>query len=176
MCHDLIPLTCSGQSLDWPSKLFFLKLDLAHFHRGVILAMSPLNLVLVGLLELQHGQLFRAALLHDLARDAGLLGIRSRQYLLVVGVHRQHGPKLHLLAHITLYALNANRVAGCNTVLLSPGLYNGVHLSSMLERQTTIIRAPSPSRQRTSFHQHWLEIPSPRTMSHARTRLQSLPG
>jgi hypothetical protein len=45
-------------------------------------------------------------------------------------VYRQHGPEFHLLAHITLDPLNADGVARCDTILLSPGLYNGVHLSS----------------------------------------------
>src|SRR5208283_2636799 len=62
----------------------------------------------------------------------------------------QHGPELHLLAHFTLDPLNADGVAGCDTILLSPGLYNGVHLSSKASRQTTIILGPSPHGQRAS--------------------------
>src|SRR5258708_30775536 len=117
MCHDSIPLND-------------LQLDLADLHGRIVLPVAPLNLVLIGLLELQNGELLRPALLHDLARDAGLRGIGTRHNLLVVSVYRQHGPEFHLLAHITLDPLTAAGVARCDTLLLSPGLYNGVHLSS----------------------------------------------
>src|SRR5580704_6950860 len=135
MCHDSIPLDD-------------LQLDLADLNGRIVLPVAPLNLVLVGLLELQNGELLRPALLHDLARDAGRRRIRSRHNLLVVSVYRQHGPEFHLLAHVTLDPLNTDGVARCDTILLSPGLYNGVHLSSKAYRQTIIIRGRSRYRQR----------------------------
>src|SRR5271157_6042946 len=66
-------------------------------------------------------------------------------------MNRQHGAELHLLAHFTADAFDANGVAGCDTILLSPGLYDGVHLPSKAYRQTTIIRVGEQQRQRAYF-------------------------
>src|SRR5271169_215123 len=137
MCHDSIPLV--------------LKLDLADLYGGVILPVAPLNLVLVRLLVLQNGELLGPALLHDFAGDTGLGRVRPCQHFLVFGLHREHGPEFHLFAYISLNALNADGVAGCDSILLTPGLDNSVHRSSKGLRQTTIIRGFSPDRQRAYF-------------------------
>src|SRR3974377_2083204 len=58
MCHDTI--SCSGRTLDRPESSFktnVLQLDFGNLHGCVVLPVPALNLVLVGLLELQNGQL-----------------------------------------------------------------------------------------------------------------------
>src|SRR5262249_42145908 len=125
---------------------------------SVVLPVASLNLVLVGLLVLQNGKFLCAALLHDLARDRSFARIGSCQHLFVVGVYGQHGSKLHLLAHIALHPLDADGVSRRDTILLSPGLYDGVHRSSKRLRQTIIILGSLTYRQRTVF-QAILAIP-----------------
>src|SRR5208282_1607146 len=115
-----------------------------------ILPVTSLNLVLVGLFELQHRELLGPALFHDLAGDRSLGRVRARQNLLVLGMHRKHGPEFHLFAHFTLHPLNADGVARRDTILLSPGLYDCVHRSSKPYRQTTIIRVGQRHGQRSS--------------------------
>src|SRR5262252_5531725 len=138
MCHESNPLA-------------ELQLDFADLDGSVVLPVASLNLVLVGLLVLQNGKFLCAALLHDLARDSSFARIGSCQHLFVVGMYGQHGSKLHLLAHIALHPLDADGVSRRDTILLSPGLYDGVHLSSKRLRQTTIILGSLTHRQRTVF-------------------------
>jgi hypothetical protein len=42
----------------------------------------------------------------------------------------QDGAKIYLFSHFSINPLNADGVAGRDAILLSPGLYHGVHLSS----------------------------------------------
>src|SRR5208283_4734384 len=146
MCHDAIPFLLTYRPRQCAP--YGLQLDLTDLNGRVILPVAPLNLVLVGLLELQHGELLPAALRHDFPGHRGLRCVRSRQDLLVIGMNRQHGPELHLLAHFAADTFDADSVAGCDTILLSPGLYDGVHMPSKGYRQTTIIRVAFHYRQR----------------------------
>src|SRR2546429_4462652 len=75
--------------------------------------------------------------------------IGAQQDLLVVRMNGQDGAKVHLFPYLTIDPLDADGVAGRDAILLSPGLNNGVHLSSKRQRQTLIIGAPGPNRQRT---------------------------
>src|SRR5215471_18525608 len=92
--------------------------------------MTARNLILVGLLELQHGDFLVASVRNDLPGHGRFAGIAARDKLLVVVVHREDGAEGDLLAHVALNPLNPNRVAGRNAVLLSPGLNDGKHRSS----------------------------------------------
>src|SRR5215468_5780686 len=133
-----------------PGTKTYLQLDVADFDGGEVLTVAALNLILVGLLILQHGDLGAAALADDLAGHAGLRGVGAKQNLLVVGVHRQNSPELDLFAHFTGNPFHTNGVAGSDTILLSPGLDDGVHHSSKSSRQTPIIQAWPRIGQRRS--------------------------
>src|SRR5262249_16078803 len=107
-----------------------LQLDVADLHRGVILTVAARNLVLIGLLELENGDLFRAALRNNFAGDGGFGGIVAVQHLFLVCRDCQNRTKSHFFAHVTADAFDPNGVAGRDAILLSPGLDDGVHRSS----------------------------------------------
>src|SRR5256885_17099472 len=113
MCHERF--LCNSPFLR------SLELNIADLHGGVILAVTPRNLVLIALFELQNGKFLGAPLRNDLAGNAGLRGIRAEDDLLVVGMHRQHGPKRDLFTYFSADSLDANRVARRDAVLFSPG-------------------------------------------------------
>ena len=120
---------CTDGSLRYQNQKG-LQLDVADFDGSEVLAMTALNLVLVGLLVLQNGDLGAAALTDDLAGNASFRGVVANQNLLVVGVHGQDRAKLDLFADFTGNSFHTNSVAGSDTVLLSPGLNNGGQHSS----------------------------------------------
>jgi hypothetical protein len=106
-----------------------LQLDFADFDGGVILAMAAGDFVLIAFLEFQDLDLFGAALRNDLAADDRLGGVIASDNFLVAlaGMHGQNLAECHLFPDVTRDALNADGVAGRDTVLLSPGLNHGVH-------------------------------------------------
>src|SRR6266446_10140429 len=128
-----------------------LQLDIADFDRGVILPVAARNLVLIALLELEHGELLAAALRDDFAAHGSFAGIGARYHLLVVHVDGQDRAKIHFFPYFAIHPLDTDGVAGRDAILLSPGLNNGVHLSSKPLRQTLIIRVPGRNRQRTKY-------------------------
>jgi len=75
-------------------------------------------------------RMFAAALRDDLAAHGSFAGIGAQHDLFVVRVDRQHGAKVHFFPYLAINPLNADGVAGRDAILLSPGLNNGVHLSS----------------------------------------------
>jgi hypothetical protein len=89
--------------------------------------MTTRNLVLIGLLKLEHGNFFRTALLHDFTRDFGFGGVRSGKKLFVFRVHRENGAKGYRFSDIAANSLNPNGIAGRDTILLSPGFNDRVH-------------------------------------------------
>src|SRR6266404_3549830 len=107
-----------------------LQLNIANLNRRKILPVPPRNLILIALLELQHRQFLSPPLAHNLASNGHLRRIRPEHHFLLVGMHRQHGPDRHLLAHVPANPLNPYSVAGRDAILLPPGLYDGVHRSS----------------------------------------------
>src|SRR5438445_3595287 len=132
---------------------FLLELNVVDLHRGEILPVAPLNLVLIGPLELEHGQFLAASLFHDLSGHAGFAGIGAHQNLLIVRMDRQDGTKIDFLPYFAFHPLNANGVTGRDAILLSPGLNDSVHLPSKcplssLKRSTqTLIIAPFQNRR-----------------------------
>src|SRR5579864_7083047 len=174
MCHKLIlfsqqfPKTAKPESaskflfyLQLPTYNLELNLDIAHLHRRVILPVPALNLVLVPSLELQHRQFLRAPLLNDLARHRSFLRLGAHKHFFVP-MDRQDVAKIDLLPYFACHPLDADGVAGRDTILLPPGLYDGVHLSSRFlpgahgrtlsassrPTETPIIRAVPNNRQR----------------------------
>src|SRR2546421_4254577 len=109
---------------DWSSDVCS-----SDLHGGEILPVATLNLILIGSLELEHREFFGPALLNDLAGHGRFRGVVAHKDLLVA-VNSQHFAKIELLPHFALHPLDADGVAGRDTILLSPGLDNGVHLSS----------------------------------------------
>src|SRR6266851_2623898 len=110
--------------------------------------MPALNLVLIGLFELEHGELFGAPLLDDFTGHGCFAGIGPQQNLLVVRMDGQDGAKIDLFPYFAIDPLDADGVARRDAILLSPSLNDGVHLSSMRLRQTLIIRVLCVGRQR----------------------------
>src|SRR5437762_1634083 len=55
----------------------------------------------------------------------------------------QDGTEVHLFPYLAIDPLDADGVAGHDAILLSPGLNNGVHLSSKRLKQTLIIGFPA---------------------------------
>ena len=92
--------------------------------------MAALNFILVCFLELKDGNFLAAALFNNLAGDTSLASFVAQQNLFVIGMNAQNRAKLDLFAHFARNAFHPNGVAGSDTVLLSPGLDNGVHHSS----------------------------------------------
>src|SRR5437879_13557153 len=90
---------------------FLLELNVVDLHRGEILPVAPLNLVLIGPLELEHGQFLAAYLFHDLSGHRGFSGVRTHQYLFVA-MDLQEFAKMDFLPHYPFLSLNANGVPG----------------------------------------------------------------
>src|SRR5260370_30515312 len=107
-----------------------LQLNIADLHSCVVLPVSARNFVLIALLELEHGELLAAALRDDLAAHRSFTGIGTQYHLLVVRVDGQYRAKTHFFPYLAINPLSADGVAGRDAILLSPGLNNGVHLSS----------------------------------------------
>src|SRR5260370_18008943 len=128
MCHYVILFKKTAGLT--PAECDGLQLDIADFDGRVVLPVAARNLVLIALLELEHGKLLAAALRDDLATHGSLAGIGAQQNLLVVRVDGQDGAKVHFFPYLAINPLNADDVAGCDAVLLPPGLNNGVHQSS----------------------------------------------
>jgi hypothetical protein len=106
-----------------------LNLDVAHLDSGEILPVPALNLVLVGSLVFQHRQLLGPPLLDNLPGYRSFLSVGANEDLFVA-VDREYATKIDLFPHFACYPLNANDVAGRDTILFAPGLDDGVHLSS----------------------------------------------
>src|SRR5215472_1050897 len=124
------PFLCAmTQSLFHNNFQKTLNLDVAHLHGREILTVASLNLVLVRLLELQHGQFLGAPLLHDLPRHRGFLGLGTHKDLFVA-MDRKDVTKIDLFADFALHPLDADGVAGRDAILFSPSLYHRVHHSS----------------------------------------------
>src|SRR5580658_6362937 len=114
---------CGGRCLDRSNpNAESLQFNIANLHGGIVLPVPPRNLILVGLLELQHGNLLVPPVADNLPGHGSFQGVVTRQDLLLVVVHRQNGAKSHLFAHITFNSLNPNGVARRDAILLSPGL------------------------------------------------------
>src|SRR6266478_3970146 len=145
VCHDAI-LFRRGCGLKTTARN--LQFDVADLNGGVILPMAALNLVLIGLFELEHGELLGAPLLDDFTGHGCFAGIGPQQILLVVRMDGQDGAKIDLFPYFAIDPLDADSVARRDTILLSPSLNDGVHLSSMRLRQTLIIRVLRVGRQR----------------------------
>src|SRR5215469_874310 len=106
-----------------------LDLDVADLYGRKVLPVAALNLVLIGSLVFQYGHLFGSALLYDLPGHGSLLGFGARKHLLVP-MDSQHVAKTHLFTNFAFHPLDADGVAGRDTILLPPGQDHGVHLSS----------------------------------------------
>src|SRR6059058_6661211 len=79
-----------------------LQLDIAYLHGCVILPVTARNLVLVALLELEHGELLAAALRDDFSAHGSLAGVGARYNLLVIHVDGQDGAKIHLFPYFAI--------------------------------------------------------------------------
>src|SRR5258708_34100109 len=110
--------------------------------------MAALNLVLIGLFELEHGELFGASLLDDFAGHGCFAGIGPQQNLLVVRMDGQDGAKIDLFSYFAIDPLDADGAARRDAILLSPSLNHGVHLPSMRFRQTLLIEVRPVGSQR----------------------------
>src|SRR5271168_534120 len=136
MCHDVFPFSLKAVSLKTEAKRLWvrkrLELDAADFDGREILAMAARNLVLIALLELEHGDFLGAPLRDDLAAHAGFGSVVAQDDFLFVGVDCENFAKRHFFADFARDAFDTNGVARCDTILLSPGLNNGVHLPSKL--------------------------------------------
>src|ERR1700734_69715 len=109
-----------------------LQLDLAHFDGREILTVAARNLVLIALLELEHGDFLGAALRDDLAAHTGFGSVAAQDDFLFVGMDSENLAECHFFADFARDALDTDGVAGRDAVLLTPGLNNGVHLPSRL--------------------------------------------
>src|SRR5712692_8495923 len=110
--------------------------------------MAALNLVLIALLEFQDRELFAAAVPDDFAADGGAGGVGTEQNLFLAIMHGKNRAKCDLFSYLAIHLFDADGVAGRDTILLSPGLDYGVHLSSKSSTQTIIIRVIWGERQR----------------------------
>ncbi len=73
--------------------------------------MPALNLVLIGLFELEHGELLGAPLLDDFTGHGCFAGIGPQQNLLVVRMDGQDGAKIDLFPYFANDPLDADGVA-----------------------------------------------------------------
>src|ERR1700675_1164524 len=104
MCHDAFLFRVTVSCRRWASvrRIFvwcsrrprfsrataeppLLKLNIADQHGGVILPVSALDLVLVGLLELEHDDLLAAPLFDDLPGHTSFGSVRAQDHFLFVG-------------------------------------------------------------------------------------------
>ena len=109
-----------------------LQFDVADFYGREILTVAAGNLVLIALLELEHGDFLGAALRDDLAAHAGFGSVATEDDFLLVGVDGENLAKCNAFPDFATDALDTNGVARCDAILLTPGLNNGVHLPSKL--------------------------------------------
>src|SRR6202165_3600373 len=150
MCHDIILFDRNGRAKAGRYKKQ-LELDIADLDGRVILPVATLNLVLIGLLELEDGDFLGASLRDDLTGHGRFGSVRTQNYLFFVGVDGKNRTERDFFAHFSRNPLNTNGVAGRDAILLSPGLNDGVHLPSKSLRQTPIIGVSGPNRQRTKM-------------------------
>jgi hypothetical protein len=109
-----------------------LQLDFADLDGREILTVAARDLVLIALLELEHGDFLGAALRDDLAAHAGFGSAITEDDFLFVSVDGENLAKRHVFADFARDTLDTNSVARRDAVLLTPGLNNGVHLPSKL--------------------------------------------
>src|SRR5260370_33219613 len=83
-----------------PAKCEVLQLDVVDLHGGVILPVAARNLVLLALLELQHGDLFGASLGDNLAAHRTLPGIGPHYAFLPAGGDGQNRAQSPLFQHL----------------------------------------------------------------------------
>ena len=92
--------------------------------------MTALNLILAGLLELQHFELGAANLGYDFARNGGLGDVGARDDLLFVSADGDDAVECDFAADFALKALDPNLFARHGAILLTPTANNGVHAAS----------------------------------------------
>src|SRR5271154_482147 len=100
--------------------------------------MATLNLVLVGLLELENADLARADVAENLAGNAGLGRGLAGDHL-VVGADGEHFAELHRVPGLAGEGFDFNPVARRDAVLLPAGTNQGIHGASRRVTETNII-------------------------------------
>src|SRR6266702_3437107 len=107
--------------------------------------MPALNLVLIGLFELEHGELLGAPLLDDFTGHGCFAGIGPQQNLLVVRMDGQDGAKIDLFPYFANDPLDADGVARRDAILLSPSLNDRCTPSFRLGESSIASRRATPS-------------------------------
>src|SRR5579872_4283796 len=95
------------------------QMNFADFDSRITLAMSGLNLVLPTGLILQDLQFWASQMLENFASDGGFGDVLPTEDFFIVIADGEHAIERHLAADFALEALDPNRLAGLDTILLS---------------------------------------------------------